>query len=64
MAELPDGTLDPLIWLTDYKPRFAHPFLLRMPLGLPKGTVIRGVPAGVSLILQPPAPPGKPDHTE
>src|SRR5215470_14397569 len=47
MAELPDGTLDPLIWLTDYKERFAHPFLLRTPLELPKGTVIRGVPAGV-----------------
>ena len=64
MAELPDGTLDPLIWLTDYQARFAHPFLLRTPRELPKGTVIRGVPAGVSLILQPPAPPAKPEHTE
>src|SRR5712691_2569246 len=48
-AELPDGSVEPLLWLHDYKPQFGHPFLLRTPLELPAGTVIRGVPAGASV---------------
>jgi hypothetical protein len=43
-VELPDGTVEPLVWFQDYRPKFAHPFLLRSPLSLPAGTVIRGVP--------------------
>ena len=43
-AELPDGSIQPLLWLQPYKPVFAHPFWLRAPLALPAGTVIRGVP--------------------
>jgi len=43
-AELPDGTVEPLVWIQNYKPQFAHPFLLRSPLAFPTGTVIRGVP--------------------
>jgi len=53
IAELPDGSVEPLLWIEDYKPQFAHPFLLRTPLELPRGTTIRGVPAGASVILQP-----------
>jgi len=43
-AELPDGSVEPLVWLQDYKAKFAHSFLRRTPLELPAGTVIRGVP--------------------
>ena len=43
-AELPDGRVYPLIWLHDYKMKFNHPFLLRAPLQLPAGTMVRGVP--------------------
>ena len=43
-AELPDGSVEPLVWFQNYKSQFAHPFLLRAPLTLPVGTVIRGVP--------------------
>jgi hypothetical protein len=50
-AELPDGSVEPLIWLQDYKAKYAHPFLLRTPIDLPAGTVIRGVPTGVSIAL-------------
>jgi hypothetical protein len=56
-AELPDGSVEPLIWIDDYKPTFAHPFLLRNRLTLPRGTAIHGVPDGGSLILQPPGAP-------
>ena len=56
IAQLPDGTLEPLVWLQGYKQQFAHVFLLRQPLELPKGTVINGIPAGATLVLQPPEP--------
>jgi hypothetical protein len=50
-AELPDGEVEPLVWLQDYKAKYAHPFLLRMPIALPAGTVIHGVPAGAAIAL-------------
>ncbi len=53
VAELPDGRLLPLLWLQDYRPAFAHPFILRKDLELPARTVIRGVPAGTSVALLP-----------
>jgi len=52
-AELPDGGVVPLVWLEDYKPKYAHPFLLRTPLELPAGTFIRGVPREARIALLP-----------
>jgi hypothetical protein len=52
-AELPDGSIVPLLWLKDYNPKFAHPFIVRGELQLPKGTTIRGVPKGASVALVP-----------
>jgi mono/diheme cytochrome c family protein len=52
-AELPDGSVEPLLWLKDYKEAFAHPFLLRKPMVLPAGTLIRGVPKSASVSLLP-----------
>jgi hypothetical protein len=51
-AALPDGSVEPLIWLHQYDPRYTHPFLFRKPVRLPAGTVIRGVPddAAVGLL--------------
>jgi len=51
--ELPDGGVEPLLWLQDYKTKFAHPFLLREPRELPAGTVIRGVPPDARIALLP-----------
>jgi hypothetical protein len=56
-ASLPDGRLEPLLWLQNYKPQFAHPFFLRTSLALPAGTVINGVPADAKIALLPPSPP-------
>jgi hypothetical protein len=53
IAELPDGSIQPLLWLQPYKPVFGHPFWLRVPLALPVGTVIRGLPAGAVVDLLP-----------
>jgi mono/diheme cytochrome c family protein len=52
-AELPDGRVEPLLWLSDYQSRFKHSFLLRRPLELPAGTIIRGVPSDATVLLLP-----------
>jgi len=45
----PDGRIEPLVWLYEYRNRYRHPFLFRTPLDLPAGTVIRGLPSGATL---------------
>ena len=52
-AKLPDGSIVPLVWLYEYKSQHKHAFLLRVPLTLPAGTIIRGVPPEASIILLP-----------
>lgn len=68
IAEMPDGDIEPLIWFQNYKTTypntnqtFEHPFLLRKPLLLPAGTIIRGVPASDSIALMPAGTPA-PEH--
>jgi hypothetical protein len=53
IAQLPDGTIEPLLWLQDYKAQFGHPFLFRTPITLPARTVIRGIPPGAKIALLP-----------
>ena len=55
LAELPDGSIEPLLWLEGYKEQFAHVFLLRRPLDLPAGSVVSGIPAGSRVTLLPAA---------
>jgi hypothetical protein len=58
VAVRPDGSVEPLVWLYEYDPRFRHAFLFRKPVTLPRGTIIRGVraPARITLL---PVEPGK-----
>ena len=51
VAVLPRGSVEPLVWLHGYDSRFAHPFLLRQPLTLPAGTVIRGIRSDAEIRL-------------
>jgi hypothetical protein len=44
-AELPDGSIEPLLWLRDYQPRYKRTYSLRAPLRMPKGTVLNVSPA-------------------
>lgn len=53
MAEFPDGRVLPLLWMFPYKAAYAHPFLLKTPVVLPKGTAIRGIPSGAEIVLLP-----------
>jgi hypothetical protein len=52
-AQFPDGTIQPLLWLQDYKMQFGHPFLFQTPVNLPAHTVIRGIPPGAKIALLP-----------
>jgi hypothetical protein len=54
-AQFPDGTVEPLLWLSNYQNRFKHSFLLRTPLELPAGTIILGVPPDATVLLHPAA---------
>ena len=53
VAQFPDGRVLPLLWMFPYKPAYAHAFLLKTPLVLPKGTMIRGIPSGAEIVLLP-----------
>jgi hypothetical protein len=39
-ARLPDGAVEPLVWLYQFDPKYGHTFTFRKPLELPKGTVV------------------------
>ena len=56
-ATLPDGTVQPIVWLYEYSDKFQHSFLFRKPISLPTGTVIHGVPQNASIVLIPGSPP-------
>lgn len=64
LATLPDGAIQPLLWLDNYNQKFAHTFLFRNPIELPAGAMINGVPAGAKILLLKPSPqpPEKPSH--
>jgi len=52
-AETPEGREFPLLWMFPFKPIYAHPFLLKTPVTLPKGTIIHGIPPGAEIVLLP-----------
>lgn len=45
IARRPDGSVEPLIWLYQYQPRFDRPYFFRSALALPAGTEIQTFPA-------------------
>ena len=54
-AERPDGSIEPLLWLYNYKPRFARSYWYSAALKLPPGTKIQITPpaaGSVDLLLK------------
>jgi hypothetical protein len=51
IAQLPDGVIEQLIWIYDYKPKFDQTYYFSQPLSFPAGTKIETYPAGGSLAL-------------
>jgi len=45
VADLPDGSIEPLIWIYDYKPKFDRAYYFEKPLTFPAGTKIEVYPA-------------------
>src|SRR5579871_2196774 len=50
VAEKPDGTILPLIWLYDYESKFDRVYYFRAPLAFPAGTKIQTFPAGAGSV--------------
>jgi hypothetical protein len=50
-AELFGQGIEPLLWLSDYRPQFRHLFLFRTPIEMPAGTVIHGIPSDATILL-------------
>jgi hypothetical protein len=40
IARLPDGAVEPLVWLYHFDPKYGRTFTFRKPLEMPKGTVV------------------------
>jgi hypothetical protein len=55
-AEMPDGSIEPLLWFEHYSAKFTHPFLYRTAIELPAGTKIHGVRPGSTVLLLPDVP--------
>jgi hypothetical protein len=52
VAEKPDGSVEPLLWLYNYNPAFAHPYWYSAGVRLPAGTKIEVSPAGAVTLLK------------
>jgi hypothetical protein len=50
-ANKPDGAVEPLLWLYNYKPKFGHPYWFSTPLRLPRGTRIEVSPAQAGSVV-------------
>ena len=44
VADLPNGGIEPLLWLYRYRESYRHPFLFRRSVDIPSGTVIEAFP--------------------
>ncbi len=63
VVERPDGTIEPLVWIYDYKPRFDHAYWYSAPLRLPAGARIEIAPRGagsIALLTQNPTKQTRP----
>ena len=57
VLERPDGSVEPLLWVSDYRPAWKHTYLLREPIAAPAGSRVRvsaAAPATVQLLLEAP----------
>lgn len=59
VAERPDGSVVPLIWIYQFNPKFERTYYYREPVRLPAGTKIISSSTAGSVALMPPAPDKK-----
>jgi hypothetical protein len=51
IARRPDTSIEPLLWIYDFNPKFARTYVFRTPVELPAGTQIEIVPAASGSVL-------------
>jgi hypothetical protein len=49
-ARWPDGSVEPLLWLYNYQPRFPQTYVYREPIALPSGTVVEVSPPNAGTV--------------
>ncbi len=49
-AQLPDGSIEPLLWLYNFNPKFARTYYYARPVELPAGTLVVSEPASSGTI--------------
>jgi hypothetical protein len=50
IATRPDGAIEPLIWLYNYKPKFDRTYYFRKPMKLPAGTKVEAYPSSAGAV--------------
>jgi hypothetical protein len=51
IARRPDGSVEPLLWLYNYQPRFPRSYVYREPVLLPSGTLLEVSPADAGTVV-------------
>ena len=51
VADRPQGSIEPLLWVYNYKPEFDRTYYLRVPLTLPAGAKIETFPSSAAIAL-------------
>jgi len=51
VADRPEGSIEPLLWVYNYKPEFDRTYYLRTPLTLPAGAKIETYPPTAAILL-------------
>jgi hypothetical protein len=50
IARRPDSSIEPLLWIYRFNPKFARAYRYRLPVDLPAGTVIELIPANAGAV--------------
>jgi hypothetical protein len=50
LAARPDGTVEPLLWIYQYNPKYTRTYYYAAPVNLPAGTMIEMSPAGAGTV--------------
>jgi hypothetical protein len=51
IADRPEGSIEPLLWVYNYKPEFDRTYYLRTPITLPVGSKIETFPSNMDIAL-------------
>jgi hypothetical protein len=50
IARRPDSSIEPLLWIHQFNPKFARAYRYRSLVDLPAGTTVEVIPAGAGIV--------------